>query len=413
MTIAYFDCFSGISGDMTLGALVDLGVPVAWLKEQLTQLPLSGFDIQSQKVSRNGIAATQVKVIAPETHHHRDYGHIRDLIQKAGLADTVKADCLAVFERLATAEAKIHGCELEHVHFHEVGGIDAIVDIVGSCLAKAHLGIDTIIASPLPLGHGFVNCAHGLLPVPAPAVLEILKGVPVYSGPQEKELVTPTGASLLAALAQRFETLPMMRIEGIGYGAGTHELKDQPNALRVILGTRAVDHSADVSGGSREKLVMVESCVDDMNPEIYGFLMERLFAEGALDVYWVPIQMKKNRPGTLIKVLCSPERQSAVTSRILAETTSLGVRSYEVQRVSLAREIVEVATSFGPVTAKKVIEKDGTCRIVPEFDICKQIALDRGLPLRKVYDIIVSAVSATHGSVLLDKQRLDKSHGRL
>jgi len=414
MTTAYFDCFSGVSGDMVLGALVDLGVPPEWLNSQLVRLPLSGFDIESRQVMRSGIQGTQVTVAVQETHHHRDFGHIRDLIRHSDLSEAVKADSLAVFQILARAEAKIHGCDPEQVHFHEVGAMDAIVDIVGACLAKAYLGIETIIASPLPLGHGFVTCAHGTLPVPAPAVLEVLKGVPVYSGNQDKELVTPTGAALLVALAERFESLPLMQVQRIGYGAGTHELKAQPNLLRVMLGTLDLGQSTDIPGAGSEKLVMVETNIDDMNPEIFGFLMEQLFIDGALDVSWVPVQMKKNRPGTLVQVLCEPDKQGAITARILAETTSLGVRFYEVRRVTLKREAVEIETPLGVVAAKKVIDGEGAGRISPEFESCKQIAREQGLPIRRVYEAVAAVAAKTpHGSVLLDKQRLDKNRGGL
>ena len=418
MTVAYFDCFSGISGDMTLGALVDLGVPLDWLKAQLVQLPLSGFDLASSQVMRNGIQAVQVDVVCEETHHHRDYGHIKNLLTQSPLPDGVKADSLAVFERIARAEAKIHGCELDRVHFHEVGGIDAIVDIVGTCLAKAYLGIDTIMASRLPLGQGFVHCAHGTLPVPAPAVLEILKGIPVYSGNQQKELVTPTGAAILAALAKGFVPMPSMEIEKIGYGAGTHELVDQPNALRVVLGALTEEDGVQSLPGHTEMLVVVETNIDDMNPEIYGYLMERLLEDGALDVYWIPIQMKKNRPAVMVQVLCSPDKQGAVMTRLLAETTSLGIRHYRVHRTCLPREVLTVQTPFGAMTAKKVTQMDGTDRIVPEFESCRKIALEQSVPLQTVYEAVRSTSAAGPGtvsnaSVLQDKQQLDKKNGKL
>ena len=418
MTVAYFDCFSGISGDMTLGAMVDLGVPVTWLKEQLVKLPLSGFDLVSGQVMRNGIQAVKVDVIYEETHHHRDYGHIKNLLTRSPLSDDVKNDSLAVFERIARAESKVHGCELDQVHFHEVGAVDAIVDIVGTCLAKAYLGIDAIMASRLPLGQGFVTCAHGTLPVPAPAVLEIVKGIPIYSGSQQKELVTPTGAAILAALAKGFAPMPSMEIEKIGYGAGTHELVDQPNALRVVLGTLAGDHDTATLPGHTESLVVIETNIDDMNPEIYGFLMERLLGDGALDVYWTPIQMKKNRPAVMVQVLCHPDRQSAIMMRLLAETTSLGVRHYRVQRSCLPREVVTVETHFGSMTAKKVTQPDSSTRIVPEYESCRKIALERSIPLQKVYEAVTAATAnrsdtASKGSVLQDKQQLDKKNGKL
>jgi uncharacterized protein (TIGR00299 family) protein len=241
-------------------------------------------------------------------------------------------------------------------------------------------------------------------------VLEILKGVPVYSGSQDKELVTPTGAALLAALAERFDAMPLMQTQRIGYGAGTHELKNQPNLLRVILGTLESSRCGETAGTGSETLVMVETNIDDMNPEIFGFLMEQLFSDGALDVYWVPVQMKKSRPGTLVQVLCRPESQGAVTARILAETTTLGVRYHQVQRVALEREAVQVETPLGKVAAKKVSDGQGGARVVPEFESCKQIALARGLPIARVYEAFTVAVAKTpQDRILLDKQQLDKT----
>ncbi|MFZ1986472.1 MAG: nickel pincer cofactor biosynthesis protein LarC [Desulfatitalea sp.] len=384
MTLAYFDCFSGISGDMTLGALVHLGVPAAWLKETLRSLPLDGFDIQVRCVQRNGIAAMKVDVESAEEHHHRHFGHIQALIEKCPLSDRVKRDSMAIFERIADAEAKIHCCPKESVHFHEVGSMDAIVDVVGSCLAMEYLGIDTILASALPLGRGFVTCAHGVIPVPAPAVLEILKGVPVYSGNAEMELVTPTGAAILVGTGAEFASMPPMKILRVGYGAGTREIDGRPNLLRVLLGEATPSHSATTP----ERLVMVETSIDDMNPEIFGYLMETLFDDGALDVFWVPVQMKKNRPGTLVKVLCAPEHREQVVARILAETTSLGVRYHEVYRTALPRQTVTVQSAFGTIEVKRVVGLDGDAQWIPEYEVCRRIAQERKVPLRQVYETI-------------------------
>ncbi|MBI5063098.1 MAG: nickel pincer cofactor biosynthesis protein LarC, partial [Desulfatitalea sp.] len=308
MTLAYFDCFSGISGDMTLGALVHLGVPIAWLKESLQALPLDGFDLQARTVTRHGVTAVQAVVQTEETHHHRHYDHIQTMLEKSSLAQRVKNRSLAIFDRVAEAEAKVHGCPKEHVHFHEVGAMDAIVDVVGTCLALEYLGIDGLAASALPLGSGFVTCAHGVLPVPAPAVLEILKGVPVYGGNIEMEMVTPTGAAILMGMQADFGSMPPLKISGVGYGAGTREFSQQPNLLRVVLGEPA----SSSSDGQTERLLMVETCIDDMNPEIFGYLMETLFDDGALDVFWIPAQMKKNRPGTLVQVLCALEQRDRI-----------------------------------------------------------------------------------------------------
>jgi pyridinium-3,5-bisthiocarboxylic acid mononucleotide nickel chelatase len=384
MKTAYFDCFSGISGDMTLGALTALGVPAAYLKEQIAGLPLAGFDIAVGDVMHSGVQAKKVTVTVDEGHHPRDYRQIRELIQNSRLADGVKKTSLAIFERIAAAESTIHGCPKDEVHFHEVGGVDAIVDIVGACLGIEYLGIEHIIAAPLPLGHGWVQCQHGTLPVPAPATLEILRGLPVYDGGQELELVTPTGAAIIATLAARFGPLPPMRVSNIGYGAGTHVLSGRPNLLRVLMGHAAEEDAA----AADEKLVMVETAIDDMNPELFGHLMDKLFADGALDVVWIPVHMKKNRPGTLVQVLCAPERRDGIATCIFEETTSLGVRFHDVQRRALARRAVMVQTEFGRIKAKAVTDPHGRQRIVPEFEVCRQIAQARGIPLRDVYESI-------------------------
>lgn len=406
MTLAYFDCFSGISGDMTLGALCGLGVPVDWLKEQIQRLPLSGFDIVRRDVLRNGIQAVQVEVIAGETHHHRNFGHIRDLLEQSPLPQAVKNQSLAIFRKIAEAEARIHGCRIEEVHFHEVGGIDAIVDIVGTCLGLNRLGITQIIASSLPLGSGVVRSQHGVLPVPAPATVEILKGIPVYAGNAGAELVTPTGAAIVASLAAGFGPLPTMRIEQCAYGAGQREFEDRPNLLRIMVGQAVLP--AALHAGSDEKLVMLETCIDDMNPEIYGYLMEKLFADGVLDVFWSPIYMKKNRPGIMVQVLCAPEKKDAAVARILSETTSLGVRYYTVGRISLPRKVVELKTRFGLLKAKQVTGVDGQVRVVPEYEVCRKIAEQYGVTLQSVYEAVARAVGDATGCFSENQQHLDK-----
>jgi pyridinium-3,5-bisthiocarboxylic acid mononucleotide nickel chelatase len=388
MTLAYFDCFSGISGDMTLGALVHLGVPLDRLQQALSELPLAGFELHAQTVQRNGIEAVRVEVQTAETHHHRTFGQIQILIENSPLPERVKAASLSIFERLAEAESKIHGCAKEAVHFHEVGGIDAIVDIVGTCLGLAHLGVVAMAASPLPMGGGFVTCAHGLLPVPAPAVLELLQGVPVYGGDLQEELVTPTGAAILVGSGAEFKSMPPLKVRRTGYGAGARERNGPPNLLRIVLGDPLVEEPA----GASEPLTLVESCIDDMNPEIFSYLMETLFADGALDVYWVPVQMKKNRPGILVNVLCAPGRKDAVVQRILSETTSLGVRFHDVRRTALVREAVEVSSAFGRILVKKVLDMKGGVRLVPEYEVCRRIARERNLPLHEVYETVLRSV---------------------
>jgi len=391
--IAYFDCFSGISGDMTLGALIDLGVPAKWLKDALSSIPLSGFDLSVSSLSRNGISAIRVQVNCETDTESRNYSQIKSLIKKSPLSPFVKQRSLEVFKRLADAEAGIHGCSIEKVHFHEVGGIDAIVDIVGTALCLEHLGINQVIASRIPLGSGFVSCRHGTLPVPAPATLALLKGVPVYGAGIPYELVTPTGAAIIVTLAESFETMPDMIVEKTGYGAGKRDLESIPNLLRVITGTEPHHQKGYLTGHQTDTIVVVETCIDDMNPEVFGFLMDRLFEEGALDVYWIPIFMKKNRPGTMVQVLCRENRKEILIDCILSETSSLGVRYYDVKRRMLAREHIFVQTTYGEIQVKRIIEPGGGVRIVPEYEVCKKIAIEKNIPIRVVYDTIIKSLS--------------------
>ncbi len=384
--IAYFDCFSGISGDMTLGAFIDLGVPVDWLKTSISDIPLSGFDIEVSSVFQNGIQAKNVHVRITEDTHSRNYKTITNLIENSPLSSTVKKTSLDIFEKIAVAEAKIHGCPKEKVHFHETGGIDAIVDIVGTAMCIEHLGIKAIYASKIPLGSGFVTCRHGTIPVPAPATVAILQGVPVYGTNIPHELVTPTGAAIIKTLSESFGPVPEMTVRKTGYGAGKHKLESGPNLLRTITGT--------ITNQKKDRIVIVETCIDDMNPEIFGFLMDRLFEDGALDVYWMPVFMKKNRPGTMIQVLCDENYREQVVHRILSETTSIGVRYYDAQRSVLERKQLEMNTRYGMVKVKQIFSPDGSTRIVPEYEVCRKIALEKNVPLKMVYESISKDVSS-------------------
>ena len=390
--IAYFDCFSGISGDMVLGAFIDLGVPVEWLKDHLETIPLTGFDVLAETVSRNGIQAKNVEVLERDNTTSRHYEDIKSIIEKSPLPPEVKLKSLDIFEKIANSEALIHGCPKEKVHFHEVGGIDALVDIVGAALSLDYLKIEKVMASPLPVGRGFVKCQHGTLPVPAPATLGILKGIPIYGTNIPHELVTPTGAAIIATIAESFEEMPPMIVEKIGYGAGKHELETQPNLLRIILGTELPKSEKTIGEYQTDQLVIIETCIDDMNPEVFGYLMERLFEKGALDVYWIPIFMKKNRPGTMVQVLCMENCREVLMTCILSESSSLGVRYYHAKRRMLGRGIIMVKTVYGVIVAKRIIELDGSSRIVPEYETCKKIALEKNLPLRVVYDTILKSL---------------------
>ena len=382
--LAYFDCFSGISGDMTLGALLDLGVDSAQLTDALKAMPLTGFDVSVASIRRNGINAKRVVVSEEDGVHSRNYAEIRSMLDQGGLSSYAKETSLAIFERLATAEAGIHGVPVNEVHFHEVGGIDAIVDIVGSVLCLEMLGVKRVVASKIPLGRGFVSCKHGKLPVPAPATLDILKGVPTYGTAIENELVTPTGAAIIATLAESFGPMPQMTITRTGYGAGMRDLEPVPNLLRVILGPAGHEEP----GYRSETITVVETCIDDMNPEVFGFVMDRLFQDGALDVYWIPIFMKKNRPGTMVQALCGEQEREAIIHRILSETTTLGVRYYDVRRCLLSRDTQTIATSYGDVPVKRITHPDGSVRTVPEYEVCRKIALEKDIPIREVYEII-------------------------
>ncbi|MFH1103271.1 MAG: nickel pincer cofactor biosynthesis protein LarC [Pseudomonadota bacterium] len=384
--LAYFDCISGISGDMVLGAFVDLGVPLEWLVSELKRLPLSGFSISRSVVHRHGIGACRIQVDVTAPQSPKTYAEIASRIQKSALPQAVKHRSADIFDRIATAESKIHGCPKEKVHFHEVGGIDAMVDIVGASLCIEYLSVHEVISSKIPLGSGLVSCTHGTLPVPAPATLEILKGIPVCGTAAPCEIATPTGAAIIASFAKRFGGMPDMIVEKIGYGAGEHELESLPNVLRIVMGKRM---ESPFNTGGEDQVTIVECCIDDMNPEIYGFLMERLFEDGALDVYWIPIFMKKNRPATLVQVICREEHQETVIHRILSETTTLGVRHMNAQRRVLSREQILIQTVYGEIPAKRVRDLKGEARIVPEYEVCRKIALEKNLPLRIVYDAVL------------------------
>lgn len=382
MKIAYFDCFSGISGDMILGALIDTGLPVGELRKELKKLDLGGYRIEAKTVSRGGLRGKQFKVEAAKNkgrEKERTLGQILGLIEKSRLPARVKGRSERVFKKLGMAEAKVHGQEQETIHFHEVGAIDSLVDVVGSLIGLEMLRVDKVYSSPLPLGRGWVNCRGGRLPVPAPATVELLKGIPTLPSGEEKELVTPTGAAIIAALAENFGNPPSMRIEAIGYGAGSRDLSTRPNLLRVLIGQSPGEYEQD-------EITVIETNIDDMNPQVYGYLQERLFEEGALDVFLTPVQMKKGRPGTLITVLAEFSRVDALTTIIFQETPSLGVRTHRAKRRKLSREVKEVKTKYGKVKVKiaKISEKIKS--VSPEYEDCHKIARREGVPFQEVYE---------------------------
>jgi len=378
MKIAYFDCFSGISGDMVLGALVSAGCEVAQMEAHLRRLPLTDWNIAAKKVKRNGLAATQVLVEYGESRHHRSLGNILKLIQGASLPPRIADRASAIFQRLGEAEARVHDLPIEKVHFHEVGAVDAIIDIVGASVGLELLGVEEIVCSALNVGGGRVKTEHGILPVPAPATADLLRGAPTYSTGIERELVTPTGAAIVATLATGYGAQPAMTVESIGQGAGNAELAEQANILRVFIGERA--------GGepSRETVVVLEANLDDMNPQIYGYFADCALAAGALEVFSTPVQMKKNRPGQLVTVLCDSAAEKKLTELIFRETTTLGVRRSIVARQTLQRELVSVETAFGAVRVKVARLNGRTLNAAPEYDDCRAIAAEKGVPLKRV-----------------------------
>jgi uncharacterized protein (TIGR00299 family) protein len=384
--IAYFDCFSGISGDMVLGALVDAGAELREIESGLRGLGLENWSISAEKVQRGAIFATQVKVTSKEEHHHRGFSVILKRIEEAHLAPRAAARAAKILERLAAAEAKVHNIEVEKVHFHEVGAVDSIVDIVGSAIGFELLGIDEFACSRFDVGGGQVKTAHGLLPVPAPATAELLRGAPTYSSGIERELVTPTGAAIATTLATRYEEIPPMTLRAIGYGAGSADLKEKANVMRLLIGDSDSTEIAESRVGGRwdSPVTVIETNLDDMSPQIYGYFAERALAAGALDVFSTPVQMKKNRPGQLVTILSEPENVTRLTDLIFSETTTIGVRTYDVRRKTLNREFVPIETPLGSVRMK-VSRMNGTIlNATPEYEDCQKIAAERGVPLKQV-----------------------------
>jgi len=387
MLTAYFDCFSGISGDMTLGALVDLGVPVVWLEEEISKLPLDGFTLTSSVVVKDGIRAVDVLVRETDHHAQRDYATIKDLLQSSTLNPRVKALSLEMFQCIGEAEARVHGSDLDNVHFHEVGGVDAIVDIVGTALAVDYLGIEKVISARVPVGGGFIECSHGTLPVPAPATTEILQGIPVYGG-GEMELTTPTGAAVIRTLAADFGPLPAMTIHKIGYGAGKRSGGDRPNVLRVLLG----EEGGLIDELAADHIVVIETNIDDMSPEVCGYVLDKLMTVGALDVVLMPVFMKKNRPGVLLQVLSRHEDKDKLINEILSETSSIGLRYYAANRRLLPRETVSIETHWGRVPVKKVQRPNNKTELVPEYEACRKVAEKHDIPLREIYDALTKSM---------------------
>lgn len=381
MRLAYLDCIGGIAGDMTLAALIEAGVSETELLDTLRTLPISGWQWRSERVEVEAIYARRVLITHDEEQPHRHLSDVLEIIERGDLPPSVKQHAAAVFTRLAEAEAAVHGTTPDRVHFHEVGAIDAILDVVGACWGFHALGVERIVCSPLPMGRGFVQAAHGALPLPAPAVVELLRGVPTYGIPIQGETVTPTGAALAVALSHRFGPQPPMRWEQVGYGAG-HANRPLPNLLRLFVGesTDALQSPA----GDWESIVQIETNLDNATPQHLGYVMERALAEGALDVFFTPAQMKKNRPGVQITVLASPDRADALMNLLLRETPTLGVRYSLMNRRCLQRDHLQVETAFGVVRVKRARDGERVVHLAPEYEDCAALAEQHNAPLHAV-----------------------------
>jgi pyridinium-3,5-bisthiocarboxylic acid mononucleotide nickel chelatase len=382
MKTLYFDCFAGASGDMILGALVDAGVDPHVLIQQLKMLGVGGWEIDFEKVDRSGISATYASVKTESEHAHRHLKDILKIIGDSSLDQSVKDRAARIFSLLASAEAHVHNQPIEKIHFHEVGALDAIIDVCGAAIGFELLGIERFVSSALRVGSGMIEMAHGRFPIPPPAVAELLKNKPIYAGDIDGEFVTPTGAAIIAAVCEQFGPVPPMKIEATGYGAGSRTHEKFPNALRVFVG------EAEGATGRDETLLMIETNIDDISPQVVGYVMDRAFDLGALDCYFTNTQMKKNRPGILLSLLCRPDEREKFLEMIFAETTTIGARSYEVTRRALARETVRVETQFGAIDVKVAFINNGTSNGVvnamPEFEQCRAAAKKAGAPLREV-----------------------------
>lgn len=379
MRIAYFDCFSGAAGDMIVGALLDAGVDPGWLREQVARLAIGGFRVGIEKVKKQGIAATRfvVDLDASTLQPHRHLKHVVEIIRGAGLPSAIVDRAVEVFERLAHAEAAVHGTTVEKVHFHEVGAIDAILDVVSACLCLDRLGVERVWCGPISTGSGTVTCAHGVLPIPAPATALLLKGVPLAECSEAGELTTPTGAAILTTVAAQFGPAPAMTINSIGYGAGTRDSQSRPNVLRVLLG------ESMTAQATADEVTVLETNLDDASPQTIGYCIERLLAEGALDAFAVPIQMKKGRPGALLTALVEVHRAAEFERILFQETPTFGVRRSVVRRTTMTRRHETVTTPFGSIRMKIGVF-DGITTATPEYEDCKAAAGHSGVALREV-----------------------------
>ena len=379
MKIAYLDCFSGISGDMLLSAMLDAGLSFPDLQERLQTLPLGGYRMVKGNADRNHIHGTTFSVHCQGTHQHRNFKDIRTIIHQGEFSKQVKETSIQIFRSLAVVEGRIHNRPADEVHFHEVGAVDSIIDIVGAVYGVEELGIQSIYASKIPLGSGFVKTAHGRMPIPAPATIALLCDIPVFDSGVQQEMVTPTGAALLKGLACAFGEMPAMKAQRIGYGAGSRDLPDRPNMLRMIIGEQN-------AGMETDTVVALETNIDDMSPERLGYLMDCLFDAGALDVAFFPAQMKKNRPGVQVQVISYPQQKDRLLEIFFRESSTLGVRFQFTERKILQREKAEVESPWGKIQVKSISRQNGTKRFAPEYEVCRNIAQHHSVSLEEVYD---------------------------
>ncbi|MEW6108880.1 MAG: nickel pincer cofactor biosynthesis protein LarC [Nitrospirota bacterium] len=395
MKIAYFDCFSGISGDMCLGAVVDAGAPVNEIKRRLKKLDVKGYSLTEKKVKRGSISATKIDIIlrAEERREKlkgKKWKDIQQIIKTSALPEDIKHKGYEVFKNIFDAESKVHGEAINQVHLHDLSGIDSMIDIFGTLTGLSLLGVETIYSSPVNLGGGVVDTAHGVLPVPAPATAEILKDVPVYSSGNSSELTTPTGAAIIKTLSKNFGGMPVLIPENIGIGAGSREIENRPNILRIFIGSH-------YKKGSDETVTVIETNVDDMNPQIYDYLIEKLLQKGALDVYITQVMMKKTRPGIKLSILCDKHMADDLISLLFKETTTIGVRYYETNRVTMMREIKYVKTKYGKIRVKYSVSGNSVSKSSPEYEDCKRIAKEKGIPLINVIEEVRKASGTKTG----------------
>lgn len=372
----------GISGDMFLAALIDLGVDPEMILRELRKLPVDRIDVEIKKVLRHSITGTTFKVRLAESHHHRTFSDIKKIIDESRLSSKVKSVSIAIFELIAKAEGRIHGIKASDVHFHEIGAMDSIIDIVGAAIAIDSLKVKQVISSPIALGTGWARTMHGTIPIPAPATLEILKGAPTAASTAPFELTTPTGAAIVKTIASSFGPMPAMTIEKAGYGAGKKDFKESANLLRAVIGSASGGASAE----HLEKLTVIETNIDDMTPQVAGYLLEKLLSSGAVDAFFTPVQMKKGRPGVLLTVLAGNEDKEGLLEVIFSESTTIGVRAYQVERHCLERVSKKVKTPYGAVTVKIALRAGRAVNIQPEFEDCRAIAEKKGVPLKQVMD---------------------------